>query len=109
MPEATLDAVADHGEVTRRHRRRDVRAAQAASRLTAAGIDIDDVVQVLEVEGVEKFDGVLGRAARQSPVAELKRLAQARAGRGTTRRPPATRCATPGTAGSRASPGRAAW
>ncbi|WP_433471987.1 transaldolase [Spirillospora sp. CA-142024] len=56
MPEATLDAVADHGEVrgdTVRGAYDDARAHMAA--LKEAGVDYDDVVKVLEDEGVEKF------------------------------------------------------
>ena len=45
-------------------------AAHAAlDALTAAGIDLDDVVQVLEDEGVEKFVHHVGAAARCTPVA----------------------------------------
>jgi transaldolase len=57
MPEATLDAVADHGVV-----RGDTvtttytEAQQVLADLKAAGIDYDDVVQQLEVEGVQKFE-----------------------------------------------------
>jgi transaldolase len=56
MPEATLDAVADHGEI----RGDAVRGTyeQARAELDAVeklGISYDDVVQVLEDEGVEKF------------------------------------------------------
>jgi transaldolase len=57
MPEATLDAVADHGVV-----RGDTvtttytDAQQVLDDLKAAGIDYDDVVQQLEVEGVQKFE-----------------------------------------------------
>ena len=58
MPEKTLDAVADHGEF----RGDQVRShyAEAAAHLEAlaeAGIDYDDVIDVLIREGVEKFVG----------------------------------------------------
>lgn len=56
MPEATLDAVADHGQVrgdTVRGAYDDARAHMAA--LKEAGVDYDDVVKVLEDEGVDKF------------------------------------------------------
>ena len=56
MPEKTLDAVADHGEV-RGDRVRpfyDDAAAHMAA-LAAAGIDYDDVIQTLIKEGVDKF------------------------------------------------------
>jgi transaldolase len=56
MPEATLDAVRDHGEVTGDTIVPQYAHARAAlASLTAAGIDLDDVVRVLEDEGVEKF------------------------------------------------------
>jgi transaldolase len=56
MPEPTLSAVADHGEVggdTVRGRGDQARADLAA--LERVGIDYDDVVAVLEDEGVDKF------------------------------------------------------
>ncbi|GAA1861398.1 transaldolase [Actinomadura bangladeshensis] len=56
MPEATLVAEADHGQVrgdTVRATYDDARAHMAA--LKDAGVDYDDVVRVLEDEGVEKF------------------------------------------------------
>ena len=56
MPEKTLDAVADHGEI-RGDRVRpfyDDAAAHMAA-LAEAGIDYDDVIAVLMKEGVEKF------------------------------------------------------
>jgi transaldolase len=56
MPEATLDAVRDHGVVSGDTIVPEYAAAHAAlDALTAAGIDLDDVVRVLEVEGVDKF------------------------------------------------------
>jgi transaldolase len=57
MPEATLEAVADHGVV-----RGDTvtstypQAQRVLDDLKAAGIDYDDVVQQLEEEGVRKFE-----------------------------------------------------
>ncbi|MFI0368702.1 transaldolase [Actinomadura sp. 1N219] len=56
MPEATLAAVADHGQLrgdTVRGAYDGARAHMAA--LKDAGVDYDDVVKVLEDEGVEKF------------------------------------------------------
>lgn len=57
MPEATLDAVADHGEP---HGDAVSGTAEAAAEvfrgLAEVGIDVDDVYQVLEDEGVQKFD-----------------------------------------------------
>jgi transaldolase len=56
MPEATIDAFADHGQVTGDTVRGRADEAQAVlDRLEALGIGYDDVVQVLEDEGVEKF------------------------------------------------------
>jgi transaldolase len=57
MPEPTLDAVADHGvirgdTVTTSY----AGAQQLLDDLTAAGIDYDDVVELLEIEGVQKFE-----------------------------------------------------
>ncbi len=57
MPEATLNAVADHGVIlndTIRPRYAD--AQQVLADLAAVGVDYDDVVAVLEDEGVEKFE-----------------------------------------------------
>jgi transaldolase len=57
MPEATLDAVADHGKVTGDSITGNyVDAQRQLDALAAAGIDYDDVVQTLEDEGVQKFD-----------------------------------------------------
>jgi transaldolase len=56
MPEKTLEAFADHGEV-----RGDTvtgraePAQQVLDQLAAVGVDFDDVLDVLEREGVEKF------------------------------------------------------
>jgi transaldolase len=57
MPEATLDAVADHG-VVRGDTVKDAYADAKAvlDELAELGISYDDVVQVLEDEGVEKFE-----------------------------------------------------
>jgi transaldolase len=57
MPEPTLDAVAEHGvlrgdTVTTTY----ADAQKVLDDLTTAGIDYDDVVEQLEVEGVQKFE-----------------------------------------------------
>lgn len=56
MPEATLNAVADHGQVkgdqVRPHY---TDAHETLAALAAAGIDYDDVIAVLIDEGVDKF------------------------------------------------------
>ncbi len=57
MPEATLQAVYDHGVVPTDSVRGHYDDAQAVlDGLAAVGVDYDDVVRVLEEEGVEKFD-----------------------------------------------------
>ncbi|MEU1283815.1 transaldolase [Kitasatospora sp. NPDC005856] len=57
MPEATLDATADHGVVTGNTIVPNYADAKAVlDAIAAAGVDYDDVVQLLEDEGVEKFE-----------------------------------------------------
>ncbi|MFJ8044345.1 transaldolase [Kitasatospora sp. NPDC096147] len=57
MPEATLDATGDHGVVTGDTITPNYADAQAVmDAIAAAGVDYDDVVQVLEDEGVQKFE-----------------------------------------------------
>jgi transaldolase len=75
MPEATLNAVADHGTI-----RGDTihpfmtDAQKVLDDLASVGIDYDDVVKVLEDEGVEKFEASWGELL-ESTASELKRLA----------------------------------
>ncbi|WP_020672723.1 transaldolase [Amycolatopsis nigrescens] len=57
MPEKTMDAAADHAEVTGDTvTGTAARAQEVFDRLEAVGIDIADVFLVLENEGVEKFE-----------------------------------------------------
>jgi transaldolase len=57
MPEATLHAVADHGEVPRDSIRAHYQEAQAAlDGLRDVGVDYDDVVGHLEDDGITQFD-----------------------------------------------------
>jgi len=57
MPEKTLHAVADHGKISGDTVTGTGESAQAVfDELAAVGIDIDDVYQVLETEGVDKFE-----------------------------------------------------
>jgi transaldolase len=57
MPEKTLRAFADHGEVQGDQVTGSAAAAQQVfDALEAAGVDLTDVFQVLEDEGVEKFE-----------------------------------------------------
>jgi transaldolase len=75
MPEATLQAVADHGEITGDTVRGTYEQARAdLDALTKIGIDYDDVVRVLEDEGVEKFAASWNDLLK-STEAELQRLA----------------------------------
>jgi len=56
MPEKTMLAFADHGEVPGDAVTGRAAEAQAViDRLTAVGVDFDDVLEVLENEGVDKF------------------------------------------------------
>ena len=75
MPEATLDAVYDHG-VFRGETIRPMyaEAKQVLDDLAELGIDYDDVVQVLEDEGVDKFE-VSWNELLEAVQAELERLA----------------------------------
>ncbi|TPG31405.1 transaldolase [Mycolicibacterium hodleri] len=57
MPEKTMDAVADHGEVKGDTISGTAGAAQMVfDRLSSIGIDLTDVFLVLENEGVDKFE-----------------------------------------------------
>ncbi|MEU4668355.1 transaldolase [Amycolatopsis sp. NPDC023774] len=56
MPEKTMDAVADHAELTGDTvTGRGDEAQGVFDKLSAAGIDVPDVFRTLETEGVEKF------------------------------------------------------
>jgi transaldolase len=56
MPEETIEAFQDHGEVKPGSVEHDLEGAhKLLEDLAAAGIDYDDVVRVLEEEGVQKF------------------------------------------------------
>ncbi|HUO71437.1 MAG TPA: transaldolase [Solirubrobacteraceae bacterium] len=55
MPRETIEAFADHGRVAQTLERDVDEARRALDRFAEAGIDYDDVVAVLEREGVEKF------------------------------------------------------
>jgi transaldolase len=57
MPSKTLDAVADHGEITGETiRGRYDEAKQVLDRLEQLGIGYKDVTDLLEREGVDKFE-----------------------------------------------------
>jgi transaldolase len=55
MPEETIEAFQDHGEVAVTLEEGLDEARQVFDDLAAAGIDYDDVTRVLEEEGVQKF------------------------------------------------------
>jgi transaldolase len=79
MPEATLDATADHGEVTGDTIRGTYEQSRAElDAIEALGVSYDDVVQVLEDEGVEKFEAAWNELL-DSTKAELERLAPSEA------------------------------
>jgi transaldolase len=66
MPEATLRAVADHGQVpTDSIRGRYDDARQLLDGLRALGIDYDSVVQQLEDDGVATFDAAWAQLGEQ--------------------------------------------
>jgi transaldolase len=55
MPEETIDAFEDHGEVGLTLERDPDEARRVFERVAEAGVDYDDVVDTLEREGVQKF------------------------------------------------------
>jgi transaldolase len=75
MPEATLEAVADHGDITGNTVAGGYDQARAdLDAIKGLGISYDDVVQLLEDEGVDKFEAAWNDLLK-STEAELKRLA----------------------------------
>ncbi|MBC2866428.1 transaldolase [Streptomyces mexicanus] len=77
MPEATLQATEDHGEIRGDAIKGTYEQARAdLDALEKLGISYDDVVQVLEDEGVEKFESSWNDLLK-STEAELERLAPA--------------------------------
>jgi transaldolase len=55
MPQETIEAFQDHGRVADTLEQGIDEAHRLFDDLAAAGIDYDDVVRVLEEEGVQKF------------------------------------------------------
>ncbi|WP_225800730.1 transaldolase [Streptomyces sp. NK15101] len=79
MPEATLEATADHGEVTGDTVRGTYEQSRAElEAVEKLGISYDDVVQLLEDEGVDKFEASWNDLLK-STEAELQRLAPSEA------------------------------
>jgi transaldolase len=75
MPEATLQAAEDHGEITGNTIAGTYEQSRAElDAVEKLGISYDDVVQLLEDEGVEKFAASWNDLLK-STEAELKRLA----------------------------------
>ncbi|MFJ2742098.1 transaldolase [Streptomyces sp. NPDC087440] len=75
MPEATLEAAADHGEITGNTIAGTYEQARAElDAVEKLGIAYDDVVELLETEGVSKFEDAWNDLLK-STEAELKRLA----------------------------------
>ncbi|HET6911236.1 MAG TPA: transaldolase [Mycobacteriales bacterium] len=66
MPEATLRAVADHGDVPHDSVRAHYQEAHAVlDRLREVGVDYDDVVTHLEDDGITKFDAAWDHLAEE--------------------------------------------
>lgn len=75
MPEATLLATEDHGEITGDAVAGSYERARAdLDAIEKLGISYDEVVQLLEKEGVDKFEDAWNDLLK-STEAELKRLA----------------------------------
>jgi transaldolase len=55
MPEETISAFQDHGEIALTLEQGLDEARRLFDQLAEAGVDYDDVVRVLEEEGVQKF------------------------------------------------------
>lgn len=56
MPEKTMKAFADHGEVGAPMTGTGAAGRAVLDQITAVGVDLDDALQVLEDEGVDKFN-----------------------------------------------------
>jgi len=75
MPEETLNAFQDHGQVDTRLETELNDAQHLFRELYAAGIDYEDVVATLEREGIEKFDRAVNDVV--SGIEEKRRLVRA--------------------------------
>ena len=81
MPEATMLATADHGEIPPDSVRGMYADARSVlDRLAALGVDYDDVVRVLEVEAIEKFEASWNELI-EAIEGQLKDKAGAKAGK----------------------------
>ena len=77
MPEETIRAFQDHGEVRGDTVLEDVdKAHELLEKLAKVGVDYDDVTETLELEGVQKFadsfDGAARRRAREARTARRR-------------------------------------
>jgi transaldolase len=61
MPEDTIEAFQDHGEVALTLERDLDEAKRVFERVAEAGVDYDDVVHTLEVQGVQRFADDFGK------------------------------------------------
>jgi transaldolase len=82
MPPETLHLFQDHGVVVRTLSARNTDAAEVIRQLARGGIDIEDVAQTLEDEGIRKFEESYAALLH---VLATKRHALADAGRGAGR------------------------
>jgi transaldolase len=80
MPEKTLLALADHGEVPGDQVSGTAEASQRVfDELAAVGVDVDDVFAVLEREGAEKFEASWSELA-ETVTGQLAKAARSTAG-----------------------------
>jgi transaldolase len=81
MPESTLRAVADHGQVPADSVREHYDdARQVLDQLKAIGVDYDDVTADLEAEGVAKFDASWQEVADQVTAALQRQMTRQESG-----------------------------
>ena len=67
MPNATIDAFRDHGEVRGATATEDIEGARRAlQQLEEAGIDLQDLTDQLEVEGIEQFASAWDRLTEET-------------------------------------------
>jgi transaldolase len=73
MPEATLNAIADHGRINGNTiQGRYDEARQVIDGMNKLGISYDEVIELLEVEGVQKFEDSYAQLA-ESVRAQLEK------------------------------------
>ena len=77
IPMETLEAFRDHGHAASRLEDDSVKATQALERIEQAGIQLTDISQQLEDEGIEKFNKPYDKLLEAINVQKLKSLASA--------------------------------